>query len=102
MPSELDANKTGYYIAQFLYGIIPFEFWKSSLEESRDPFEGMSEKEKRIAKRKYRKLKRKVFGDWKASRKKGNWRMYSIKKYVHDGGKIAWFNSYLMREQDDE
>lgn len=81
-----------YYIAQFHYGIIPFDYWAYSLEAGISPFSGMSKPEQRRAKRKYRKLKRKVFGQWKASGKKRP----GVKKYISDPGKYAWFNLYLI------
>ena len=96
MPPESDDEKAEYYIAQFLYGIIPFELWDDSLDKSRDPFEGMTEEEKRIAKRKYRKLKRRVFGTWKGMGRGKKKILYGLKKYVHDNGKRAWFNYYIM------
>jgi|TARA_Y100000034_G_scaffold88645_1_gene106409 hypothetical protein len=46
------------YIRQTLYGILPEEFWLSRKGEKKDPFENLSPEEVRIAKRKFRKLKR--------------------------------------------
>ena len=48
------------YILQMLYGILPKELWIHNKEGVKDPFDGYSESQKRIIKRKFRKLKRKA------------------------------------------
>tara|TARA_Y100001938_G_scaffold140632_1_gene209122 strand:- start:1690 stop:1935 length:246 start_codon:yes stop_codon:yes gene_type:complete len=53
-------NDTEIYILQTLCGIIPKDLWNHNKDLAKDPFDGYSEKDKRIAKRKFRKLKRKA------------------------------------------
>ena len=53
-------NDTEIYIFHTLYGIIPQDLWDHQKGLSKDPFSGYSEREKRIAKRRFRKLKRKA------------------------------------------
>ena len=41
-----------------LYGVLPKDLWLHSKEASKDPFDGYSDSQKRLIKRKFRKLKR--------------------------------------------
>ncbi len=53
-------NDTEIYILHTLYGVIPQDLWTYSKDLAKDPFSGYSEHEKQVAKRKFRKLKRKA------------------------------------------
>lgn len=53
-------DSTDKYILQVLAGILPKDLWEHRIEKSSDPFEGYSFSESRLAKRKFRKLKRKA------------------------------------------
>ena len=53
-------SKEQLCIIQTLIGVVPREVWLHFQAESKDPFSGYSEEDKRNAKRKFRKLKRKA------------------------------------------
>tara|TARA_Y100000287_G_scaffold185814_2_gene190196 strand:- start:11907 stop:12155 length:249 start_codon:yes stop_codon:yes gene_type:complete len=55
----MNKNKVDLYILQTLYGALPQDLWRHR-SETKKPFEGFSSEEKRLAKRKFRKLKRKA------------------------------------------
>jgi len=62
-----------------LYGILPSELWLHSKEETKDPFEGYDKSQKRILKRKFRKLKRQA-GVRAIDSRKTMW--FKINKYL--------------------
>ena len=53
-------DDTEKYILQTIYGIIPKDLWSLNKESAITPFKGFSAEQERIAKRKFRKLKRKA------------------------------------------
>lgn len=53
-------SKEQLCIIQTLIGVVPREVWFHCKGESKDPFSGYSEEDQKIAKRKFRKLKRKA------------------------------------------
>jgi hypothetical protein len=55
-----DRNKAEDFIAQTLYGILPEDLWNDVKGSGKDPFESYSDEEKRVLKRKFRKIKRKL------------------------------------------
>tara|TARA_A100001011_G_scaffold321269_1_gene342206 strand:- start:140 stop:403 length:264 start_codon:yes stop_codon:yes gene_type:complete len=57
---DSDRSKAEDFIAQSLYGILPQDLYLDSVSNKKDPFESFSEEEKRLIKRKFRKLKRKL------------------------------------------
>lgn len=48
------------YILQTLYGVLPKDLWQHSKEIGKDSFDGYNKSQKRIIRRKFRKLKRKA------------------------------------------
>jgi hypothetical protein len=48
------------YILQTLYGVLPKDLWRHNKEEGKDSFNGYNISQKRIIRRKFRKLKRKA------------------------------------------
>lgn len=77
-------NDTEMYVLQTLCGIIPKDLWLFKKSLGKDPFSEYSEKDKRIARRKFRKLKRKA----------------GVRKT--DSAKIAWskISWYLSRNKE--
>lgn len=69
-------------IASLEIGIVP----PSIMQESSEAFKGMSEEEQRIAKRKFRKIKRKLAPVSKLTGKKmtSNVTLYQIRRYLLD------------------
>ena len=84
MRAYMSDDSTDKYILQTLAGILPRDLWNHRAEKSSDTFEGYTFSESRIAKRKFRKLKR------KAGVKKG------------DSAKVMWskINWFLLRGKD--
>jgi hypothetical protein len=48
------------YILQTLYGVLPKDLWRHNKEVGKDSFDGYNKSQKRIIRRKFRKLKRKA------------------------------------------
>jgi hypothetical protein len=48
------------YILQTLYGILPKDLWRHNKETGKDSFNGYNKSQKRVIRRKFRKLKRKA------------------------------------------
>jgi hypothetical protein len=48
------------YTLQMLYGVLPEDLWHHAKESGKDSFLGYSKSQKRLSKRKFRKLKRKA------------------------------------------
>ena len=48
------------YILQTLYGVLPKDLWWHNKEVGKDSFNGYNKSQKRIIRRKFRKLKRKA------------------------------------------
>jgi len=48
------------YILQTLYGVLPKDLWRHNKEVGKDSFNGYNKSQKRIIRRKFRKLKRKA------------------------------------------
>ena len=48
------------YILQTLYGVLPKDLWRHNKEVGKDPLNGYNESQKRVIRRKFRKLKRKA------------------------------------------
>jgi hypothetical protein len=73
------------YILQTLFGILPNELWLYHEAEGKKPFDGYSESDKRVAKRKFRKLKKKA----------------GVK--VYDSSRTLWnkINLYLAKRAED-
>jgi predicted phosphohydrolase len=76
--SEKSRESAESFILQTNYGIIPFDLWDSA-DEGVDPAESYSS-DPRIAKRKYRKLKRKALPKNKQSFRNGIRARYVRKK----------------------
>ena len=78
-------NDTENYILQTLSGIIPRDLWiHRKREKGQKPFDGFTDSEKRIASRKFRKLKRKA----------------GVRKT--DSAKVAWskINWFLKKKSE--
>jgi len=48
------------YILQTLYGVLPKDLWRHNKETGKDSFDGYNKLQKRLIRRKFRKLKRKA------------------------------------------